>query len=146
MRLEQNITIDEGETFWLLGQPKGPSGDTITRLYVSSGSLRVFDRTSGAPNTAVYTKALLAAVDPPTGDNCMFETPQEDDNWDGRSGGYTFWWEHSPIDFTLEGGRVYRFEVELTVDKLTGQVFPILDSYGMLPMTWIVTVKGRASV
>ena len=145
MTISHSMTVEEGRTFWMVARPTGPSGDLISQAGVSAASLKVFDRAGATPNTALYTKTLATAADPPTGDNCMFAAEQTDGNWAGRSGGYTFWWGHTPAEYALEGGKVYHFEFELTVDALSGQTFPILDDYGVVPMTWVVTVKGRAS-
>lgn len=139
------VTIEEGESFWMVARPTGPSGDLIAQATVTGGTLNVYNRSGDTPSTVLYTKALISAADPPTGDNCMFATEQTDGNWGGRSQGYTFWWPHHPADLVLEGGKVYHFEVEIVADKLSGSTFPILDDYGTIAMTWVVTVKGRAS-
>lgn len=145
MKTKYSLTIDEGESFWMLAAPKGPSGDTIFQAAVSAATLKVFDRSSATPNTSLLDKTLTVTANPPVGDNCMFDAEQEDGNWEGLSGGYTFWTPFHPADYVLEGGKVYEIEVELVADNATGSTFPALDDNGVVAMTWVVSVNGRAS-
>lgn len=88
---------------------------------LASVTLRVFDRSSSTPDTAVYSPSLTVS-------DVIFDTPLTD--W-GQSGSYNFR-ANIPASVFTTGGSVYRVEVKFTTTggavgyaKFEGRAEPI---------------------
>lgn len=139
------IEIDtiEGEDVFLIARPESPSGVVLTRTEVSAATLNVYER---GTSTAVYTKTLLLANDPPGAgyDECMFAALQTDGWWD-LTGGYTFWAVIQLAGYALKGGTSYRIEVKLTTGH-SATAWPNLDDYGDQLYIWNTTPQAVSTV
>lgn len=134
----------EGDTVWLTARISGPSGDLAVRNYASAAVLNLYLDSGDDPSTPIMAKALSLAAVPP--DGCLSDELLTDTNWDEDDDGYNFWAELSPTDYAMLGGLTYRAEVVLTLDSIPSPVFPVLSSYGLKRVHWLIPVSGRVSV
>lgn len=138
----------EGEDLVLLARPEGGSA-TLTQSEFTSGTLEVFDPDGDTPDTALLTRTLTVANEPgdagATATDCMFAALQEDSLWPLK-GGYTFWNAVKDSALHLDGGKVYRVEVSLTMGHSgSPPPWPKRSDYGALLFIWHVTVVPTAS-